>query len=138
MKACGGGQPVCLTVTSLPVSGLEFDRWLNGCGPPLYEPDLSAGGALTQPVQDLCELWRSREAPDLTAVSAFDLSAWSTFQIVLFLDRMLDLSPLHHGTLTTLLTLSGGCAGTSSLSCPVVSNVRAHLTASPSVRPLQT
>lgn len=36
--------------------GLEFERWLNGCGPPLYEPDLSAGGGLTRPVQDLCDL----------------------------------------------------------------------------------
>lgn len=35
---------------------------------------------------------------DAAAVSRFDLSAWSTFQIVLFLDRMLDLSPLPHGT----------------------------------------
>lgn len=31
-------------------------------------------------------------------MSGFDLSTWSTFQIVLFLDRMLDLSPLPHGT----------------------------------------
>lgn len=87
------------------VSGLEFERWLSGCGPPLYEPDLSAGGALTQPVQDLCDLWRSGSAPDQKTVSTFDLSAWSTFQIVLFLDRMLDLSPLPHGTLTRVLIL---------------------------------
>lgn len=72
---------------------------MSGCGPPLYEPDLSAGGALTRPVQDLCELWRSSDVPDLQTVSAFDLSAWSTFQIVLFLDRMLDLAALPHGTL---------------------------------------
>lgn len=78
--------------------GLEFERWLSGCGPPMYEPDLSAGAALTQPVEKLCELWRHRDAPDLSAVSRFDLSAWSTFQIVMFLDHMLDLSPLSHGT----------------------------------------
>ncbi|XP_070762269.1 aminopeptidase RNPEPL1 [Enoplosus armatus] len=82
--------------------GLEFERWLSGCGPPLYEPDLSAGGALTQPVQDLCDLWRSSDTPDLQTVSTFDLSAWSTFQIVLFLDRMLDLSPLPHGVMASL------------------------------------
>nr|XP_046244118.1 aminopeptidase RNPEPL1 [Scatophagus argus] len=82
--------------------GLEFERWLSGCGPPLYEPDLSAGGALTRPVQDLCELWRSGDVPDLHAVSTFDLSAWSTFQIVLFLDRMLDLSPLPHDAMAAL------------------------------------
>ncbi|XP_030008245.1 aminopeptidase RNPEPL1 isoform X2 [Sphaeramia orbicularis] len=84
--------------------GLEFDRWLNGSGPPPYEPDLSGGGALTRPVQDLCELWRTGDAPDLQAVMTFDLSTWSTFQIVLFLDRMLDHSPLAHDV---MLSLSG-------------------------------
>ncbi|KAM8767958.1 aminopeptidase RNPEPL1 [Acanthopagrus schlegelii] len=82
--------------------GLEFERWLSGSGPPLYEPDLSAGGALTQPVQDLCVLWKSSDGRDLHAVSTFDLSAWSTFQIVLFLDRMLDLSPLTHDVMAAL------------------------------------
>lgn len=82
--------------------GLEFERWLSGCGPPPYEPDLSAGGALTQPVQDLCDLWRSGDAPDLQAVSTFHLSTWSTFQIVLFLDRMLDHSPLPHDVMVSL------------------------------------
>lgn len=86
--------------------GLEFERWLSGCGPPLYEPDLSAGGVLTQPVQDLCELWQSSDIPDPRSVSGFDLSAWSTFQIVLFLDRMLDLSPLQHGIIISDLLLS--------------------------------
>ncbi|XP_059187577.1 aminopeptidase RNPEPL1 [Centropristis striata] len=81
--------------------GLEFERWLSGSGPPLYEPDLSAGGALTRPVQDLCDLWRS-SAPDLHALTTFDLSAWSTFQIVLFLDRMLDLSPLPPDVMSRL------------------------------------
>ncbi|KAM9359033.1 aminopeptidase RNPEPL1 [Symphorus nematophorus] len=83
--------------------GLEFERWLSGCGPPLYEPDLSAGGALTRPVQDLCDLWTSStESPDLKTLSSFDLSSWSTFQIVLFLDRMLDLCPLTHGVMASL------------------------------------
>uniref|UniRef100_A0A665U6K6 Peptidase M1 leukotriene A4 hydrolase/aminopeptidase C-terminal domain-containing protein n=1 Tax=Echeneis naucrates TaxID=173247 RepID=A0A665U6K6_ECHNA len=77
--------------------GLEFERWLSGCGPPLYEPDLSGGDPLIQPVQDLCDLWRNIECPDLQTVTSFDLSVWSTFQIVLFLDRMLDHSPLPHG-----------------------------------------
>lgn len=83
-------------------SGLEFEHWLSGCGPPLYEPDLSAGGGLIQPVQDLCDLWSSTEAPDLQSVTAFDLSAWSTFQIVLFLDRMLDHTPLPQGKPTAV------------------------------------
>lgn len=98
MRRGGGGQTEAVTSLPVCVSGLEFERWLSGCGPPLYEPDLSAGGALTQPVQDLCGLWKSSDGRDLHAMSTFDLSAWSTFQIVLFLDRMLDLSPLTHGT----------------------------------------
>lgn len=36
--------------------------------------------------------------PDRTAISTFDLSARITYQVVLFLDRMLDLLPLQHGT----------------------------------------
>ncbi|KAM9443057.1 aminopeptidase RNPEPL1 isoform 2-T2 [Salvelinus alpinus] len=75
--------------------GLEFERWLNGCGPPLCEPDLSAGGVLTGPVQSLCDLWAS-EPPDPEAIATFNLSSWSTFQTVLFLDRLLDRSPLSH------------------------------------------
>ncbi|XP_035009982.2 aminopeptidase RNPEPL1 [Hippoglossus stenolepis] len=82
--------------------GLEFERWLNGCGPPPYEPDLSAGGALIRPVQDLCDLWTRSDAPNLSALTTFDLSAWSTFQIVLFLDRMLDHSPLPHDVMLSL------------------------------------
>ncbi|XP_078100977.1 aminopeptidase RNPEPL1 [Sander vitreus] len=82
--------------------GLEFERWLSGSGPPLFEPDLSAGGALTRPVQDLCDLWRGGAPPDPQTVSTFDLSAWSTFQIVLFLDRMLDLSPLPRDVMSSL------------------------------------
>ncbi|XP_030600733.1 aminopeptidase RNPEPL1 isoform X1 [Archocentrus centrarchus] len=82
--------------------GLEFEHWLSGCGPPPYEPDLSAGGALIGPVQDLCNLWRSSDPPDLQALATFDLSAWSTFQIVLFLDRMLDHSPLPHDVMVSL------------------------------------
>nr|XP_023677777.1 aminopeptidase RNPEPL1 isoform X2 [Paramormyrops kingsleyae] len=73
--------------------GLDFDRWLNECGPPLYEPDLSAGAILTEPVQCLCELW-GEEVPEPQAIASFDLSSWSTFQTVLFLDRLLDRSPL--------------------------------------------
>ncbi|CAL8334502.1 unnamed protein product [Boreogadus saida] len=75
--------------------GLEFDRWLGGLGAPLYEPDLSAGGVLTRPVHQLCDLWAA-PAPDPNALAAFDLSTWTSFQTVLFLDRMLDRCPLPH------------------------------------------
>ncbi|PWA26183.1 hypothetical protein CCH79_00019764 [Gambusia affinis] len=76
---------------------LEFERWLSGCGPPPFEPDVSAGGALIGPVQELCDLWTGGDPPDQQAFTTFDLSAWSTFQVVLFLDRMLDHSPLPQG-----------------------------------------
>nr|XP_057936528.1 aminopeptidase RNPEPL1 isoform X1 [Doryrhamphus excisus] len=82
--------------------GVDFERWLNGCGPPPYEPDLSAGSPLTGPVQDLCRLWTSSEDLDLQAMAAFDLSTWSTFQIVLFLDRMLDQAPFPHDMMSRL------------------------------------
>ncbi|MEQ2310834.1 Aminopeptidase rnpepl1 [Ameca splendens] len=82
--------------------GLEFERWLSGCGPPPFEPDLSAGGALIGPVQELCDLWRCANPPDQQALATFDLSAWSTFQVVLFLDRMLDHSPLPHEVIASL------------------------------------
>lgn len=95
------------------VSGLEFERWLSGCGPPLCEPDVSAGGSLIQPVQDLCDLWRTSDPPDLQTLMTFDLSAWSTFQIVLFLDRMLDHSPLPHGN-TANTTATTNWRGSSS------------------------
>ncbi|KAJ3590465.1 hypothetical protein NHX12_008416 [Muraenolepis orangiensis] len=75
--------------------GLEFDRWLCGVGAPLCEPDLSAGSVLTRPVHRLCDLW-AKDAPDPDALATFDLSTWSSFQTVLFLDRMLDRCPLPH------------------------------------------
>ncbi|KAL4647044.1 arginyl aminopeptidase-like 1 [Arapaima gigas] len=81
--------------------GMEFERWLNDCGPPLSEPDLSAGAVLTKPVQHLCELWGDK-APDLEAIGTFDLSSWSTFQTVLFLDRLLDRTPLPQEVMTQL------------------------------------
>ena len=81
--------------------GLEFNRWLGGLGAPLYEPDLSAGGVLTRPVHQLCDLWAD-PAPDPNALAAFDLSTWSSFQTVLFLDRMLDRCPLAYGTAVLL------------------------------------
>ncbi|XP_066541363.1 aminopeptidase RNPEPL1 isoform X2 [Hoplias malabaricus] len=81
--------------------GLEFERWLNECGPPLCEPDLSAGVVLTGPVQQLCDFW-AEESPDSEAIANLDISNWSTFQIVLFLDRLLDRSPLPQDVMSLL------------------------------------
>ncbi|KAM6933383.1 aminopeptidase RNPEPL1 [Xenentodon cancila] len=95
-----GSSPL---VTLLPVSsGLEFERWLSGSGPPPFEPDLSAGGSLIQPVQDLCDLWRNTEPPDPQKLTTYNMSAWNTFQVVLFLDRMLDHSPLPTNVMASL------------------------------------
>ncbi|KAJ8368110.1 hypothetical protein SKAU_G00081380 [Synaphobranchus kaupii] len=37
-----------------------------------------------------------------SAIATFDLTSWSTFQTVLFLDRLLDRSPLSHEVMTRL------------------------------------
>ncbi|XP_028320212.1 aminopeptidase RNPEPL1 [Gouania willdenowi] len=86
----------------------QFEQWLIGCGPPPHEPDLSAGSSLIGPVEELCVLWRSPAPPDLLCLSPYDLSAWSTFQVVLFLDRMLDQSPLSNGLMASLSSCYAG------------------------------
>ncbi|XP_041419168.1 aminopeptidase RNPEPL1-like [Xenopus laevis] len=75
--------------------GLEFDCWLNAPGPPLSQPDLSQGSVFTAPVETLSQLWMS-EPLDVEAASSFaNISDWQTFQTVLFLDKLLDKSPLR-------------------------------------------
>uniref|UniRef100_A0A803YQF4 Peptidase M1 leukotriene A4 hydrolase/aminopeptidase C-terminal domain-containing protein n=1 Tax=Meleagris gallopavo TaxID=9103 RepID=A0A803YQF4_MELGA len=78
-------------------AGLEFERWLNATGPPLAEPDLSQGSSLTRPVETLFKLWTTEPLDFDAAASSADLTKWRTFQTVLFLDRLLDGSPLRHG-----------------------------------------
>uniref|UniRef100_A0A672V074 Arginyl aminopeptidase like 1 n=3 Tax=Strigops habroptila TaxID=2489341 RepID=A0A672V074_STRHB len=75
-------------------AGLEFERWLNATGPPLAEPDLSQGSCLTRPVETLFKLWTTEPLDSVAAASSVDLTKWRTFQTVLFLDRLLDGSPL--------------------------------------------
>ncbi|KAM4770740.1 aminopeptidase RNPEPL1 isoform 2-T2 [Rhinophrynus dorsalis] len=75
--------------------GLEFDRWLNASGPPLAQPDLSQGSVFTSPVEALSQLWMS-EPLDVEAASTYaNIADWQTFQTVLFLDKLLDKSPLR-------------------------------------------
>ncbi|XP_049581946.1 aminopeptidase RNPEPL1 [Syngnathus scovelli] len=78
--------------------GVDFQLWLTGCGAPPYQPDLSAGAALIQPARDLCRTWtEGRGANTGGEAAAFsDVAGWSTFQVVLFLDCMLDHAPLPH------------------------------------------
>uniref|UniRef100_A0A8D0MCI7 Peptidase M1 leukotriene A4 hydrolase/aminopeptidase C-terminal domain-containing protein n=1 Tax=Sus scrofa TaxID=9823 RepID=A0A8D0MCI7_PIG len=84
-------------------AGLEFERWLNATGPPLAEPDLSQGSSLTRPVEALFRLWTA-EPLDQAAASAraIDISKWRTFQTALFLDRLLDGSPLPQEVVMSL------------------------------------
>lgn len=91
-QACLGTQEgVC-------AAGLEFERWLNATGPPLAEPDLSQGSSLTRPVEALFQLWTAEPLDQAAAsASAIDISKWRTFQTALFLDRLLDGSPLPQG-----------------------------------------
>uniref|UniRef100_A0A8C7BFU3 Arginyl aminopeptidase like 1 n=1 Tax=Neovison vison TaxID=452646 RepID=A0A8C7BFU3_NEOVI len=84
-------------------AGLEFERWLNATGPPLAEPDLSQGSSLTRPVEALFQLWTAEPLDQAAAsASAIDISKWKTFQTALFLDRLLDGSPLPQEVVMSL------------------------------------
>lgn len=75
--------------------GLEFERWLNAPGPPMTQPDLSQGSVFTSLVETLSELWMA-EPLDIEAAANFaNITDWQTFQTVLFLDKLLDQSPLR-------------------------------------------
>nr|XP_033814199.1 aminopeptidase RNPEPL1 [Geotrypetes seraphini] len=82
--------------------GLEFERWLNATGPPLAEPDLSQGYSFTNPVETLCKLWTADPLDASAAAASSDITTWRTFQTVLFLDRLLDRSPLPHEVMVQL------------------------------------
>ncbi|KAJ7324683.1 hypothetical protein JRQ81_017703 [Phrynocephalus forsythii] len=83
-------------------TGLEFERWLNATGPPLIEPDLSQGSGLTSPVETLFRLWTTDPLDAVAAASSVNIAEWQTFQTVLFLDRLLDGSPLPHEVISKL------------------------------------
>ncbi|XP_077421931.1 aminopeptidase RNPEPL1 isoform X2 [Vanacampus margaritifer] len=82
--------------------GADFQRWLTGCGAPPYQPDLSAGAALTQPVRDLCRAWTGGRHHATEAAAVSDVAGWTTFQVVLFLDCMLEHAPLTHEVMSHL------------------------------------
>lgn len=93
LSKSGDCRPLFLCLAA----GLEFERWLNATGPPLIEPDLSQGSSLTSPVETLFSLWTTEPLDALAAAGSVDITKWRTFQTVLFLDRLLDGSPLPHG-----------------------------------------
>ncbi|XP_020638031.3 aminopeptidase B [Pogona vitticeps] len=89
-------------VASIP--GFEFDRWLNTPGWPPYLPDLSPGEELMKPAENLAELWASPDH-NMEAIRAVDISAWKTFQLVYFLDKILQKSPLPDGRVEEMSAL---------------------------------
>ncbi|XP_019723393.1 aminopeptidase RNPEPL1 isoform X4 [Hippocampus comes] len=85
--------------------GVDFQRWLTGCGAPPHQPDLSAGAALTRPVREACRAWSGGRANDTREAPALlEVAGWSTFQVVLFLDCMLDRAPLPHEAMSQMRT----------------------------------
>ncbi|XP_040472612.1 aminopeptidase B [Falco naumanni] len=86
-------------VDSIP--GFEFDRWLNTPGWPPYLPDLSPGEQLMKPADELAELWAA-DGLDMEAIEAVDIMAWRTYQLVYFLDQVLQKSPLPEGNVERL------------------------------------
>lgn len=77
-------------------TGFEFDRWLNVPGWPPYLPDLSPGDSLMKPAEELAQLWETEEL-DMKAIEAVAISTWKTYQLVYFLDKILQKSPLPPG-----------------------------------------
>ncbi|KAM6217548.1 aminopeptidase B [Rhynchocyon petersi] len=86
-------------VDSIP--GFEFDRWLNTPGWPPYLPDLSPGNSLMKPAEELAQLWVTEEL-DMKAIDDVDISPWKTYQLVYFLDKILQKSPLPPGNVKRL------------------------------------
>ncbi|KAM9321617.1 aminopeptidase B [Gastrophryne carolinensis] len=83
------------------IAGLEFDRWLNVPGWPPFLPDLSPGKSLMKPAEYLAELWKATPL-DKNAIAKVDISQWKTYQIIYFLDQVLDRSPLPPGNVEEL------------------------------------
>uniref|UniRef100_A0A2K6ETY5 Aminopeptidase B n=1 Tax=Propithecus coquereli TaxID=379532 RepID=A0A2K6ETY5_PROCO len=86
-------------VDSIP--GFEFDRWLNTPGWPPHLPDLSPGDSLMKPAEALAQLWAAEEL-DTKAIEAVAISPWKTYQLVYFLDQILQKSPLPPGNVKKL------------------------------------
>ncbi|XP_048183874.1 aminopeptidase B [Corvus hawaiiensis] len=86
-------------VDSIP--GFEFDRWLNTPGWPPYLPDLSPGQQLMRPADELAELWAA-DGLNMEAIEAVDITGWRTYQLVYFLDQVLQKSPLPEGNVKRL------------------------------------
>lgn len=53
-----------------------------------------------KPAEELAELWVTSE-PDMQAIEAVAISTWKTYQLVYFLDKILQKSPLPPGNVKT-------------------------------------
>ncbi|XP_059806420.1 aminopeptidase B [Hypanus sabinus] len=82
-------------------TGFEFDCWLNTPGWPPYLPDLSCGDVLMKPAESLASLWLATEL-NMDAIKAVDICSWKTYQIVHFLDKLLEKSPLPPGNIAKM------------------------------------
>ncbi|XP_067661963.1 aminopeptidase B-like [Haliotis asinina] len=78
--------------------GLEFDRWLNTSGWPPYVPDLSAGKELTSPAEQLAD----NLAGEITEESFHDVSSWKSYQLLHFLDKLMEKPALKAETLAAI------------------------------------
>ncbi|XP_055769624.1 aminopeptidase B isoform X3 [Salvelinus fontinalis] len=83
------------------IKGLEFDSWLNVPGWPPYLPDLSAGKSLMKPAEQLSELWDA-EVLDMASIKTTNIQAWKTNQVVYFLEKIIEKSPLPRGNMEKL------------------------------------
>ncbi|XP_069612573.1 aminopeptidase B [Ranitomeya imitator] len=83
------------------IKGFEFDHWLNTPGWPPFLPDLSSGNSLMKPSEALAELLASSPL-DFESITKVDITQWKTYQLVYFLDRVLDKSPLPVGNVEEL------------------------------------
>ncbi|XP_066294189.1 aminopeptidase B-like isoform X1 [Branchiostoma lanceolatum] len=78
--------------------GYEFERWLNTPGWPPFVADLSPGQQLTRPAEQLAAHWAGEKNLEVVP----DISEWKTYQIVHFLDKLVERPKLTHDTIQTL------------------------------------
>ncbi|XP_078603508.1 aminopeptidase B-like isoform X2 [Branchiostoma floridae x Branchiostoma japonicum] len=81
--------------------GYEFERWLTTPGWPPFVADLSPGQQLTRPAEQLAAHWAGDQMEENQEVVP-DISDWKTYQIVHFLDKLVERPKLTHDTIQAL------------------------------------
>ncbi|OWF37302.1 aminopeptidase B-like [Mizuhopecten yessoensis] len=88
--------------------GFEFiDTWLTKPGWPPYTPDLSAGSDLTTPANSLADQWAEKGEG-----GSEDVTAWRTYQVLHFLDKLLEKDSLSDTTLSKMAAQYPSISGT--------------------------